>query len=81
MRRLPALLLMAVAVLLACVAWPLVWACLWLRNTADRLRGQPSPAPPVYWVAPSRLVLPRCVIEEVLRQHEAAVAVGRERVH
>lgn len=66
MRRLTALLLMALAVLLACVAWPVVWLCLTCRQQADRLQqgqaGQPSVPDAACWAA--------------IRQHEAALRNG-----
>ena len=81
MRRLTATVLLALAVLLACVAMPLVWLAQWLKAAADRRRGRSGLPVAGDWVAPPRLVLPQCAVEAILRQHEAAVATGKEPRH
>jgi len=78
-RSLLGIALVLVAAGLACVAYPLAWLAQALRRYAETLR--PPQARPVCWVARPRLVLPDVVVQEVMRQHEAKVAVGRERVH
>ena len=81
MRRLTATVLLGLAVLLACVAMPLVWLAAHLKAAADRRRGRAAPPVAGGWVARPRLVLPACVVLELMRQHEARVMAGKELVH
>ena len=81
MRRLTATVLLALAILVALLAMPLVWVAAHLKAAADRRRGRTGLPVAGGWVARPRLVLPQCAIEAILRQHEAAVMVGREKVH